>query len=167
MGFLFNNKNYYSEFRLLYHILAVKINFKHLPLRPQPRSPVRPQSSSAFSEDEDEEDNRMGVRKPLQMKEGLGEFKCGGCDDCRLSEEYKSMPLIIDASSFQISPDARRIFEKAKKRKEAMEETNFWDTDLFLFYVITHIDVVGCHYAGFFSKEKNELSTNNVNCNFV
>ncbi|EGT54737.1 hypothetical protein CAEBREN_12352 [Caenorhabditis brenneri] len=43
-------------------------------------------------------------------------------------------------------------------------KTNFWDPDLFLFYVIPHNDDVGFHFAGCFSKEKNDQSTNNLNC---
>ncbi|CAL2031939.1 unnamed protein product [Caenorhabditis brenneri] len=39
----------------------------------------------------------------------------------------------------------------------------FWDTALFFFYIITQNDEVGCHFAGYFSKEKYE-SENNVNC---
>ncbi|EGT46212.1 hypothetical protein CAEBREN_13334 [Caenorhabditis brenneri] len=249
---------------------------------PPPTPPVRPPPSSVPSGDEDEEDDCIRIRRPLQMKEGLGEFKCVGCESCGFSEEYKRTPLISDAPEFQIPPDARRIFEEAQKETKKQTEmsrkelgdvyhllkpdteprlprkihfskylmetsygspfprqyrhaktlyicefcmfyarddcvmkmhangkcpwrappgkeiyrkdnisifevdghkqkkyceavsllmrcflssiTNFWDTDLFLFYVITHNDDVGFHFAGCFSKEKNDQSTNNLNC---
>ncbi|CAL2035903.1 unnamed protein product [Caenorhabditis brenneri] len=51
-----------------------------------------------------------------------------------------------------------------KMHANGNSKTNFWDPDLFLFYVITHNDDVGFHFAGCFSKEKNDQSTNNLNC---
>uniref|UniRef100_A0A8R1DZJ9 histone acetyltransferase n=1 Tax=Caenorhabditis japonica TaxID=281687 RepID=A0A8R1DZJ9_CAEJA len=43
-------------------------------------------------------------------------------------------------------------------------KTTFYDTEPFLFYIVTLNDKIGCHFAGYFSKEKYEPDLNNLSC---
>ncbi|KAK6538044.1 hypothetical protein TWF694_010936 [Orbilia ellipsospora] len=43
-------------------------------------------------------------------------------------------------------------------------KTLYYDVDQFLFYVMTEYNETGCHFVGYFSKEKRSTSTNNVSC---
>lgn len=43
-------------------------------------------------------------------------------------------------------------------------KTLYYDVDPFLFYVMTEYDDRGCHFVGYFSKEKRPSSLNNVSC---
>lgn len=43
-------------------------------------------------------------------------------------------------------------------------KTLFYDTDPFLFYIVTINDELGAHFAGYFSKEKYEPDKNNLSC---
>lgn len=43
-------------------------------------------------------------------------------------------------------------------------KTLYYDVEPFLFYVMTEYDEFGCHFVGYFSKEKRPGSTNNVSC---
>ncbi|EGT38046.1 hypothetical protein CAEBREN_26418 [Caenorhabditis brenneri] len=43
-------------------------------------------------------------------------------------------------------------------------KTVFYDTEPFFFYVVTMNDEYGCHFAGYFSKEKYEPDVNNLSC---
>uniref|UniRef100_A0A8R1HMU8 histone acetyltransferase n=2 Tax=Caenorhabditis japonica TaxID=281687 RepID=A0A8R1HMU8_CAEJA len=43
-------------------------------------------------------------------------------------------------------------------------KTVFYDTEPFLFYIVTVNDEMGCHFAGYFSKEKYEPDRNNLSC---
>lgn len=43
-------------------------------------------------------------------------------------------------------------------------KTLYYDVEPFLFYVMTEIDDLGCHFVGYFSKEKRPSSANNVSC---
>jgi histone acetyltransferase SAS3 len=43
-------------------------------------------------------------------------------------------------------------------------KTLYYDVDPFLFYVMTELDELGCHFVGYFSKEKRPSSSNNVSC---
>ncbi len=43
-------------------------------------------------------------------------------------------------------------------------KTLYYDVEPFLFYVMTEYDEFGCHFVGYFSKEKRPSSTNNVSC---
>jgi histone acetyltransferase SAS3 len=43
-------------------------------------------------------------------------------------------------------------------------KTLYYDVEPFLFYVLTEFDDVGCHFVGYFSKEKRPSSSNNVSC---
>lgn len=40
----------------------------------------------------------------------------------------------------------------------------YYDVEPFLFYVVTEADSQGCHFVGYFSKEKRTHTTNNVSC---
>ncbi|PSN60989.1 hypothetical protein BS50DRAFT_639667 [Corynespora cassiicola Philippines] len=46
-------------------------------------------------------------------------------------------------------------------------KTLYYDVEPFLFYVMTENDVYGCHFVGYFSKEKRPSSQNNVSCILV
>lgn len=46
-------------------------------------------------------------------------------------------------------------------------KTLYYDVEPFLFYVMTEYDRFGCHFVGYFSKEKRPSSTNNVSCILV
>ena len=46
-------------------------------------------------------------------------------------------------------------------------KTLYYDVEPFLFYVITEYDINGCHFVGYFSKEKRPSSLNNVSCILV
>jgi histone acetyltransferase SAS3 len=46
-------------------------------------------------------------------------------------------------------------------------KTLYYDVEPFLFYVMTENDDHGCHFVGYFSKEKRQTSTNNVSCILV
>jgi histone acetyltransferase SAS3 len=46
-------------------------------------------------------------------------------------------------------------------------KTLYYDVEPFLFYVITEYDELGCHFVGYFSKEKRPSSLNNVSCILV
>jgi histone acetyltransferase SAS3 len=43
-------------------------------------------------------------------------------------------------------------------------KTLYYDVEPFLFYVMTESDQFGCHFVGYFSKEKRNTSMNNVSC---
>ncbi|KAL2365828.1 hypothetical protein RJZ56_001283 [Blastomyces dermatitidis] len=43
-------------------------------------------------------------------------------------------------------------------------KTLYYDVEPFLFYVMTEYDELGCHFVGYFSKEKRPSSSNNVSC---
>lgn len=43
-------------------------------------------------------------------------------------------------------------------------KTLYYDVEPFLFYVMTEYDDLGCHFVGYFSKEKRPGSPNNVSC---
>lgn len=43
-------------------------------------------------------------------------------------------------------------------------KTLYYDVEPFLFYVMTEYDEFGCHFVGYFSKEKRPSSQNNVSC---
>ena len=43
-------------------------------------------------------------------------------------------------------------------------KTLYYDVEPFLFYVMTDYDELGCHFVGYFSKEKRPSSQNNVSC---
>ncbi|KAF3912017.1 hypothetical protein ABW21_db0200016 [Orbilia brochopaga] len=43
-------------------------------------------------------------------------------------------------------------------------KTLYYDVDQFLFYVMTEYNETGCHFVGYFSKEKRSTSSNNVSC---
>jgi len=43
-------------------------------------------------------------------------------------------------------------------------KTLYHDTDPFLFYVMTELDDFGCHFVGYFSKEKDSSEDYNVAC---
>ena len=43
-------------------------------------------------------------------------------------------------------------------------KTLYYDVEPFLFYVMTEYDEFGCHFVGYFSKEKRPSSLNNVSC---
>ncbi|KAL4908164.1 hypothetical protein BDW74DRAFT_146958 [Aspergillus multicolor] len=43
-------------------------------------------------------------------------------------------------------------------------KTLYYDVEPFLFYVMTEFDELGCHFVGYFSKEKRPSSANNVSC---
>ncbi|KAL9100882.1 MAG: hypothetical protein Q9163_003793 [Psora crenata] len=43
-------------------------------------------------------------------------------------------------------------------------KTLYYDVEPFLFYVMTEYDDLGCHFVGYFSKEKRPSSLNNVSC---
>ncbi|KAI9838319.1 MAG: hypothetical protein M1819_005587 [Sarea resinae] len=43
-------------------------------------------------------------------------------------------------------------------------KTLYYDVEPFLFYVMTEYDEYGCHFVGYFSKEKRPSSQNNVSC---
>ncbi|KAL2819525.1 hypothetical protein BJX63DRAFT_382293 [Aspergillus granulosus] len=43
-------------------------------------------------------------------------------------------------------------------------KTLYYDVEPFLFYVMTEFDDLGCHFVGYFSKEKRPSSANNVSC---
>ncbi|KAF1944799.1 hypothetical protein EJ02DRAFT_397715 [Clathrospora elynae] len=46
-------------------------------------------------------------------------------------------------------------------------KTLYYDVEPFLFYVMTENDSFGCHFVGYFSKEKRPSSLNNVSCILV
>lgn len=46
-------------------------------------------------------------------------------------------------------------------------KTLYYDVEPFLFYVMTENDHYGCHFVGYFSKEKRPSSLNNVSCILV
>lgn len=46
-------------------------------------------------------------------------------------------------------------------------KTLYYDVEPFLFYVMTEYDEFGCHFVGYFSKEKRPSSQNNVSCILV
>ncbi|RKF64455.1 putative histone acetyltransferase mst2 [Erysiphe neolycopersici] len=46
-------------------------------------------------------------------------------------------------------------------------KTLYYDVEPFLFYVMTEYDQYGCHFVGYFSKEKRPSSLNNVSCILV
>ncbi|KAF1984184.1 hypothetical protein K402DRAFT_336955 [Aulographum hederae CBS 113979] len=46
-------------------------------------------------------------------------------------------------------------------------KTLYYDVEPFLFYIMTETDEFGCHFAGYFSKEKRPSSQNNVSCILV
>jgi histone acetyltransferase SAS3 len=46
-------------------------------------------------------------------------------------------------------------------------KTLYYDVEPFLFYVMTENDELGCHFVGYFSKEKRPSSMNNVSCILV
>jgi histone acetyltransferase SAS3 len=46
-------------------------------------------------------------------------------------------------------------------------KTLYYDVEPFLFYVLTENDNFGCHFVGYFSKEKRPSSLNNVSCILV
>ncbi|KAF2733435.1 hypothetical protein EJ04DRAFT_577633 [Polyplosphaeria fusca] len=46
-------------------------------------------------------------------------------------------------------------------------KTLYYDVEPFLFYVMTENDNYGCHFVGYFSKEKRPSSLNNVSCILV
>ncbi|EKG13460.1 MOZ/SAS-like protein [Macrophomina phaseolina MS6] len=46
-------------------------------------------------------------------------------------------------------------------------KTLYYDVEPFLFYVMTETDEYGCHFVGYFSKEKRPSSLNNVSCILV
>ncbi|KAF2400742.1 hypothetical protein EJ06DRAFT_476354 [Trichodelitschia bisporula] len=46
-------------------------------------------------------------------------------------------------------------------------KTLYYDVEPFLFYVMTENDEQGCHFVGYFSKEKRPSSLNNVSCILV
>ena len=46
-------------------------------------------------------------------------------------------------------------------------KTLYYDVEPFLFYVMTEHDEYGCHFVGYFSKEKRPSSQNNVSCILV
>ncbi|KAE8451551.1 hypothetical protein EG329_003624 [Mollisiaceae sp. DMI_Dod_QoI] len=46
-------------------------------------------------------------------------------------------------------------------------KTLYYDVEPFLFYVMTEYDELGCHFVGYFSKEKRPSSLNNVSCILV
>jgi histone acetyltransferase SAS3 len=46
-------------------------------------------------------------------------------------------------------------------------KTLYYDVEPFLFYVMTENDELGCHFVGYFSKEKRPTSMNNVSCILV
>jgi histone acetyltransferase SAS3 len=46
-------------------------------------------------------------------------------------------------------------------------KTLYYDVEPFLFYVMTENDAFGCHFVGYFSKEKRPSSLNNVSCILV
>ncbi|KAJ5655954.1 hypothetical protein N7507_007904 [Penicillium longicatenatum] len=43
-------------------------------------------------------------------------------------------------------------------------KTLYYDVEPFLFYVMSEYDDLGCHFVGYFSKEKRPSSANNVSC---
>lgn len=43
-------------------------------------------------------------------------------------------------------------------------KTLYYDVEPFLFYIMTELDDLGCHFVGYFSKEKRPSSSNNVSC---
>ncbi|CCJ31568.1 unnamed protein product, partial [Pneumocystis jirovecii] len=43
-------------------------------------------------------------------------------------------------------------------------KTLYYDIEPFLFYIVTEYDDVGCHFIGYFSKEKRSSSDYNVSC---
>eukprot|EP00118_Oscarella_pearsei_P010113 m.60722 g.60722 ORF g.60722 m.60722 type:complete len:432 (+) comp34943_c0_seq6:679-1974(+) len=43
-------------------------------------------------------------------------------------------------------------------------KTLYFDVEPFLFYVLTEVDKEGCHFVGYFSKEKESPENNNVAC---
>ena len=43
-------------------------------------------------------------------------------------------------------------------------KTLYYDVEPFLFYIMTEYDDFGCHFVGYFSKEKRPSSANNVSC---
>lgn len=43
-------------------------------------------------------------------------------------------------------------------------KTLYYDVEPFLFYIMTENDEYGCHFVGYFSKEKRPSSLNNVSC---
>ncbi|KAK9471473.1 acyl-CoA N-acyltransferase [Dipodascopsis tothii] len=43
-------------------------------------------------------------------------------------------------------------------------KTLHYDVEPFLFYILTEVDAAGCHFVGYFSKEKRNASRYNVSC---
>ncbi|KAK9384867.1 hypothetical protein V1515DRAFT_561098 [Lipomyces mesembrius] len=43
-------------------------------------------------------------------------------------------------------------------------KTLYYDVEPFLFYILTETDEHGCHFVGYFSKEKQNISSYNVSC---
>eukprot|EP00743_Colponemidia_sp_Colp-15_P005295 GILK01005694.1.p1 GENE.GILK01005694.1~~GILK01005694.1.p1 ORF type:complete len:457 (-),score=58.63 GILK01005694.1:201-1571(-) len=43
-------------------------------------------------------------------------------------------------------------------------KTLYYDVDPFLFYIVTEVDDKGCHFVGYFSKEKNSAEGYNLAC---
>ncbi|CBM41217.2 Histone acetyltransferase lsy-12 [Caenorhabditis elegans] len=65
--------------------------------------------------------------------------------DGRLQKEYCQTLCLVS-----------RMFLESK--------TVFYDTEPFFFYIVTINDDIGCHFAGYFSKEKYEPDVNNLSC---
>ncbi|OAD70017.1 hypothetical protein PHYBLDRAFT_156094 [Phycomyces blakesleeanus NRRL 1555(-)] len=43
-------------------------------------------------------------------------------------------------------------------------KTLYYDVEPFLFYIMTEVDQAGCHFVGYFSKEKHSAMDYNVSC---
>lgn len=43
-------------------------------------------------------------------------------------------------------------------------KTLYYDVEPFLFYIITEVDEQGCHFVGYFSKEKKSSANYNLSC---
>ncbi|KAJ1964950.1 Histone acetyltransferase [Dispira parvispora] len=46
-------------------------------------------------------------------------------------------------------------------------KTLYYDVEPFLFYILTEVDHEGCHFVGYFSKEKNSAKDYNLSCIMV
>jgi GNAT superfamily N-acetyltransferase len=46
-------------------------------------------------------------------------------------------------------------------------KTLYYETEPFLFYILTEVDNLGCHLVGYFSKEKESLKGHNLACILV
>ncbi|CEF67863.1 Chromo domain/shadow and MOZ/SAS-like protein domain and Acyl-CoA N-acyltransferase domain and Chromo domain-like and RNA binding activity-knot of a chromodomain-containing protein [Strongyloides ratti] len=110
--------------------------------------------------------DRRKKRKNLKISENSIEIEINGCEELPGQPSPKVPSLSGSMSMHGHSEDAQARVRNINNI-QLDHKTLYYDTDPFLFYVMTEQDERGYHIVGYFSKEKESAEEFNVACILV